>query len=167
MAGRRVFFSFHYENDVWRASNVRKSGSFVARAGWGDASLWEEAKRKGPDAIRRLIEDGLKGTSVTAVLIGSETANRPWVNYEIQKSIERGNGLLGVRIQNVKDQHRQRSKRGTVPKAIQEGGYAVYDWDPSNFGARVERAAVAAGKPCLAHKTEHCGRCMFLLWFKV
>jgi hypothetical protein len=26
MPGRRVFFSFHYEQDVWRATNVRNSG---------------------------------------------------------------------------------------------------------------------------------------------
>jgi hypothetical protein len=103
MAGRRVYFSFHYDNDIWRASNVRNSARFdaVARASWSDASIWEEAKRKGDDAIRRLIDNGLKNTSVTAVLIGEETASRRWVNYEIEKSIKRGNGLLGVRIHCV------------------------------------------------------------------
>ncbi len=89
MPGRRVFFSFHYEQDVWRATNVRNSGKVdaAAAAGWNDASLWEEAKRKGRAEIERLIDDGLRGTSVTAVLIGAETANRPWVKYEIEKSI--------------------------------------------------------------------------------
>src|SRR5487761_1557391 len=100
MAGRRVFFSFHYKEDVWRASNVRNSGQLDARAaaGWNDASLWEKTKRDGDAAVRRLIDDGLEGTSVTAVLIGAHTAGRQWVTYEITKSIERGNGLIGVRI---------------------------------------------------------------------
>ncbi len=93
MTGRRVFFSFHYEQDVWRATNIRKAGAVDARAaaGWDDASIWEEAKRKGRPAIERMIDDGLKGTSVTAVLIGAETASRPWVAYEIEQSIKRGN----------------------------------------------------------------------------
>jgi hypothetical protein len=32
MAGRRVYFSFHYDNDIWRASNVRNSARFDAVA---------------------------------------------------------------------------------------------------------------------------------------
>jgi hypothetical protein len=79
MSGRRVFFSFHYEQDIWRATNMRNVGKVdaTAAAGWEDASLWEEAKKKGRSEIERLIDAGLKGTSVTAVLIGSETASRP------------------------------------------------------------------------------------------
>ena len=51
---RRVFFSFHYQRDVWRANVVRMSGVVIgsAAAGFHDASLWEEAKRKGDAAIR-------------------------------------------------------------------------------------------------------------------
>jgi hypothetical protein len=75
MAGRRTFFSFHYERDVWRASIIRNTGIVDAQAaaGWSDASIWEEAKRKGDDAIRSLIKSGLANTSVTVVLIGAQT----------------------------------------------------------------------------------------------
>jgi hypothetical protein len=48
-------------------------------AGFFDASLWESVKRSGPAALKRLINDGLENTSVTCVLIGSETYVRPWV----------------------------------------------------------------------------------------
>ena len=165
MTGRRVFFSFHYKQDVWRASNVRKSGQFDARAaaGWNDASLWEETKKKGPAAVRWLIDDGLDGTSVTAVLIGTHTADRQWVTYEIEKSIERGNGLIGVHIHNMKDQYGKKSDRGPVPKALADGGFHVYNWDSSNFGRWVELAAIDAGKPCLKHQTKGCWWCKFLL----
>ena len=45
---RRVFFSFHYERDIWRANVVRNSWVTQDReaAGFWDASLWEEAKKK-------------------------------------------------------------------------------------------------------------------------
>src|SRR5438093_6273800 len=102
---RKVFFSFHYQRDLWRANVVRNSGVVegVSAAGFHDESLWEESKKKGDDVVKRLIDSGLNGTSVTVVLIGAETANRKYVSYEIEKSIARGNGLLGVLINNIKD----------------------------------------------------------------
>jgi hypothetical protein len=161
-----VFFSFHYENDVWRATNVRNAGKVdaVASAGWNDASIWEDAKRKGKRRIERLIDAGLRGTSVTAVLIGTETASRRWVNYEIERSIAKGNGLLGVRIHRIRDQSGERSERGPVPGALTRGGFRVYDWDRSNFGRWVEWAAVAAGKDCLQHKRTQCFTCKRHWW---
>ena len=165
MSGRRVFFSFHYERDIWRASNVRNSNEFdsAAHAGFSDASLWERAKKQGEPEIRRLIQAGLHGTSVTAVLIGAETANRPWVDYEIGESIKRGNGLLGIRIHGIKDQDGRRSARGPVPFALREGGHSVHDWNRAQVGRWIERAAISAGKPCLAHQQLKCWQCKWWL----
>lgn len=166
MPGRRVFFSFHYEQDVWRATNVRNSGQVdaTAAAGWNDASLWEEAKRKGRREVERLIDDGLRGTSVTAVLIGADTASRPWVKYEIEQSVAKGNGLLGVRIHRIKDQAGRRSNRGPTPGLLVDRGVHIYDWDRNAFGRWVEWAAVAAGKDCLKHKKPDCFACSRHWW---
>lgn len=146
MAGRQTFFSFHYERDVWRASQVRNSAKVdaSAAAGWNDKSLWEEAKAKGDAAIKRLINDGLNGTSVTAVLIGAETASRRWVKYEIEQSIERGNGILGVRIHHLKDKDLKTDTQGLVPSGVPSN--AVYTYEFGKLAEWVEKAAVAAGK---------------------
>ncbi len=103
---RRVFFSFHYR-DIMRVNVVRNSWLTQDResAGFFDGSLWEEAELKGATAIQKLIDDGLKNTSVTIVLIGSQTANRTYINYEIIQSFNRGNGLLGVYIHNIPSPH--------------------------------------------------------------
>ena len=87
---RRVFFSFNYEKDIWRVNQIRNIPNVigVARAGFADAGLWEEAKKKGDPAIRKMIDDGLNGTSVTVVCITSGTSGRRWVNYEIEKSLQ-------------------------------------------------------------------------------
>lgn len=145
---RRVFFSFHYQNDVWRASIVRNSHIVdgTAAAGFQDASLWEEAKKKGDAAIQRMINDALVNTTVTAVLIGAETAYREWVDYEIEKSIERGSGLLGIYIDQIKDQYGRVSARGLVPTALSNARAPVYVWDPNKFGEWVEAAAKRAGR---------------------
>lgn len=115
---RRVFFSFHYERDIWRANVVRNSWLLRADredAGFWDASLWEEAKKEGDDAIKQMINKGLHKTSVTAVLIGAETADRKWVKYEIQQSAARGNGLLGIYIHGIKDRTGRPDTKGDNP----------------------------------------------------
>jgi hypothetical protein len=166
MPGRPVFFSFHYEQDVWRATNVRNAGKVDATtaAGWNDSSIWEEAKRKGRSELERVIKAGLRGTSVTAVLIGAETASRSWVTYEIQQSIGRGNGLIGVRIHRIKDQNGRRSGRGRVPELLEQGGYRIYDWDRNSLGQWVEWAAIEAGKACLKHDELNCFSCRRHWW---
>lgn len=146
---RRVFFSFHYERDIWRANVVRNSWVTQDRisSGFFDASLWEEAKAKSDAAIKALIDEGLKNTSVTTVLIGKETAGRSYVKYEIEQSIARGNGLLGVRIEKIKNEDGETDDAGTNPL---RSSYPVYLWNKDdgyeNFGDWVEKAAAAAGK---------------------
>jgi hypothetical protein len=162
MTGRRTFFSFHYKLDVWRAANIRNAGRIDPRAaaGWTDASLWEATKARGPLAVMRLIEEGLKGTSVTVVLIGAETSKRRWVNYEIRKSYERGNGVIGVRIHNVLNQNRQASPKGDIPRLLSENRAPIYDYNGRLLGKWVERVAVKTGHPCLQHGMRSCILCM-------
>jgi hypothetical protein len=139
---RRVFFSFHYQRDIWRVNVVRNSAVIegVAAAGFQDASLWEEAKRHGDDAVQRLIDRGLDGTSVTVVLIGAETANRRFVTYEISKSIWRGNGVLGIYIHNIKDRLGRIDSQGPIPEALRKIGAPVYHWEYGRLGEWVESA---------------------------
>ena len=97
---KRVYFAFHYQDvEDFRANVVRNSNVVegVDGAGFYDCSIWEEAQRTDASALKRLINKELNGTSVTAVLIGSDTWSRRWVRYEIMKSVERGNNVIGIR----------------------------------------------------------------------
>jgi hypothetical protein len=139
---RKVFFSFHYQRDLWRVNVVRNSGVIegISAAGFHDQSLWEETVRKGDDAVKKLIDSGLSGTSVTIVLIGAETASRRFVTYEIEKSIARGNGLLGVRINNIKDKDGRTDAHGLVPAALVQTGALVYTYEYGRLAGWVEDA---------------------------
>jgi hypothetical protein len=139
---RRVFFSFHYQRDIWRVNVVRNSGMVegVSAAGFHDASLWEEIRRKGDAAIKKLIDSGIDGTSVTVVLIGAETAGRKYISYEIERSIERGNGILGIRINYIKDKDGRIEPAGPVPAAMTKIGAPVYTWEYGKLGEWVEKA---------------------------
>jgi hypothetical protein len=144
---RRVFFSFHYA-DIWRVNVVRNSHVVdgTAVAGFQDGSLWEEAKKKGDEAVKKMIDDALDGTSVTCVLIGEKTAQRPYVAYEIEESIERGNGIFGVRIHTINGQDKKPGVWGPAPKELIAAGAPIYDWDKDKFGDWVEEAYKAAEK---------------------
>lgn len=114
---RRVFFSFHFDEDIWRVSQVRNS--WVTKD-WEantpiDKASWESVKRQGDDAVKRWINNQLDGTSVTVVLIGAYTSGRKFVNYEIQRSHELRKGLLGVRVHNLKNVNGKTSWSGTNP----------------------------------------------------
>src|SRR5258706_13556390 len=106
---RNTFFSFHYQRDIWRINQIRSVPNVVgcAAAGFVDASLWEKAKNTSDDAVKSLISKALNGTTVTVVFIGNQTAGRKFIDYEIDQSIARGNGLLGVKIHNLKDQYQK------------------------------------------------------------
>ena len=139
---RKVFFSFHYERDIWRTNVVRNSGVVEgsAAAGFHDDSLWEEAKKKGDADVKKLIDKGLIGTSVTVVLIGAETFTRKFVDYEIEQSIARGNGLLGIRISGIKDKDGKTDVQGAVPARLIKVDAPSYTWDRDKFGGWVEAA---------------------------
>ncbi len=146
---RRVFFSFHYQRDVWRVNQIRSMPNITgcAAAGFQDSSLWEETKKKGDDAIKKLIDQGLENTSVTVVCIGAKTAGRKFINYEIQKSIDRGNGLVGIQINHLKDQGGNTDLVGDMPAKLENGGYKIYKYvDKETLARRIEEAAKAAGK---------------------
>lgn len=146
---RRVFFSFHYQRDSWRVNQVRNIPEITgcAAAGFQDASLWKETEKKGDADIKKLIDKGLENTSVTVVFIGAKTASRKYINYEIEKSIARGNGIVGIQIHHLKNVKGETDEPGATPTKLTAGGYKVYKYvDSEKLAARIEEAALAAGK---------------------
>lgn len=160
---RRVFFSFHYKRDVRRVVQVRNS--WVVRSNgeaqpFYDAADFEEAKRKA-GGVENWIEEQLKGTSVTIVLFGAETFERPWVRHEIKRSHELGKALLAIDIHRIRDPQLGMDVQGKNPLdywQVNQGGqdvplsrlYKTYDWVQddgySNMPSWIEAAAQAAGR---------------------
>lgn len=161
---RKVFFSFHYQNDINRSMTVRNSWVPQGKeaAGFIDKADFEQIKRQGNNAVHRWIDEQLEETSVTVVLIGEETLNRPFVQYEIRKSLERGNALIGVKIHSIKDMRTNRTSSpgnthsiigyydNQIPAYFDELCDGIYDytWDDGykNLGAWIESAARKHGK---------------------
>lgn len=152
---RRVYFSFHFERDIFRVNQVRNSWLMHRdreSAGFWDAAERETLLRAGERAITRWIDGQLYGTSVTVVLIGAETAIRKYVHYEIEESIRQRKGFVGIRIHGLKSVDGRSDTRGANPFDQYGGGSSVpiYDWiadaGRENIGDWVEDAARAAGR---------------------
>lgn len=116
---KRVYFGFDYEDVKTFRANVVRNHDLLKReiegVGFYDASIWEDAELHGADAVKRLINTSLENTSVTCILIGTRTWQRRWVRYEIMKSYDRGNTMLGIHINGITDKNQQKFVQGKNP----------------------------------------------------
>lgn len=156
---RRVFFSFHFQNDAFKVGQIRNSWlgnkAFEGQP-YLDKAEWEKVERAGDRAIQNWIETQMKGTSVTIVLIGTQTLQRPWVRYEMRRTLERGAGLLGVSLSGMTNIDRtvEWKSSPTAGTPFENKGlltsYPIYNWvgdnGRENLSTWIERAANRAGR---------------------
>ncbi|NFN16895.1 hypothetical protein FDB52_01080 [Clostridium botulinum] len=118
----KVFVSYHHLNDQKKADYLRDA--YGENNTLLDRSLDKAYEDMSDDEILAAIrKEHLKDSTVTIVLIGSKTANRKWVDWEIYSSLrpygERSrNGLLGIYLPTA----------GEAPERLQDNidsGYAV------------------------------------------
>ena len=138
---RRVFYSFHFDSDAWRAAQVRNMGVTEHDEPVSD-NAWENVKRGGDAAIQRWIDGQMSTRSCVIVLIGSNTASRKWVDYEIRKAWNDKKGVLGIYIHRLLNQDSQTAAKGTNPFAnvrLQNGWAStqyVAAYDPPYVNSR-------------------------------
>lgn len=111
---RRCFFSFHYKPDSQRVSQVRQIGSIEGNRPATDND-WEKITGGGDAAIKEWIAEQIYGKSCTLVLVGANTANRKWINYEIVKSWDDDMGVVGIYIHGLKNLNGETSTKGNNP----------------------------------------------------
>jgi hypothetical protein len=111
---RKVFFSFHYKPDCWRASQVRNVGTIEGNQAISDND-WEEVTKGGDQAIKDWIAGQMSGKSCAVVLIGSNTAGRKWITYEITEAWNARKGVVGIYVHNLQDANQKQSAKGGNP----------------------------------------------------
>lgn len=109
-----VFYSFHFDNDVMRVQQIRNIGSIEENAPT-TPNEWETLKRTGKTAVEDWIDKNMKYKRCIIVLIGSDTAGRPWVEHEIIKAWNDGKALLGIYIHSLKCPRNGTSRKGRNP----------------------------------------------------
>jgi MTH538 TIR-like domain (DUF1863) len=155
---RRIFIS-HQHDDRQKAKgfnllrwNKNVDCEFVGR------HVLDPVDSSNEDYIATKVREQLKGTSVTVVLLGHNTANSDWVKREIEWSAEKKNGILGIKLYpDVADMPLD----SPVGAALHATGAEVIGWDADKFGPAIERAFAAAGRALVmapANSGPNCGR---------
>ena len=149
----KVFVSYHHANDQgfrtsFESLFVLTYSVFISKSVQiGEISLWLDA-----DTVRAKVRDEyLQDSTVTVVLIGSNTWQRRHVDWEISSSIRQTklssrSGLLGILLPTHPSYHTDTYDGGIVPPRLVDNqvcGYAkIYNWsnDPTQVSAWIEAA---------------------------
>jgi len=139
MAKRQVFYSFHFDNDVMRVQQVRNMGVIEGNTPT-NPNTWEQIKRQGDASVKKWINDNMLHKSCVVVLVGSETANRKWVKYEIEKAWKDGKGVVGIHVHNLKCPRNGTSRQGKNPFESFTFGNTTFDkiikcYNPNSYNA--------------------------------
>ena len=110
----KAFYSFHFDNDVSRAAQIRNMGALTGDQLVDDNS-WEQVKRRGADGIKEWINRQMAASDVVIVLVGTQTATRHWVDYEIRRGWDTYKPIFGIRINGLKDLQGRASVAGENP----------------------------------------------------
>ncbi|MGC5308755.1 TIR domain-containing protein [Micromonospora zamorensis] len=129
IVAKSVFYSFHYERDVKRVQLVRNINALEGQP-LLNAQKWEEVRRLGTKAIQDWIHGQMAYKAAVIVLIGQETASRPWVVYEIEKAWYDKKPLLGVWIHGLSSMG-SIDRRGANPFDKAEVGTGIPVFDPT------------------------------------
>lgn len=144
MATKTVFYSFHYERDASRVQLVRNINALEGQP-LLNAQGWEAVRQRGQQAIVDWIETEMSHKRAVVVLIGQETASRPWVIYEIEKAWQMKKPLIGVNIHGLSS-FGTTDHQGTSPfdKASGVSGIPVFDPTRRNWQGRIDTKATYA-----------------------
>ena len=137
---RRVFISYQHADQMKaRGLNLMTYNKNV-NIDFTGRHLLDPVKSQDPDYISRKIKEQIKYSSATIVLIGQNTADSSWVQKEIEWSTEKGNGIIGIRI----------DADAPVPEGLIQYGAEILDWfepsDVDNFDDAIERAVAATSR---------------------
>lgn len=146
---RKIFVSYHHGGDQNYYNKFTEVFSDQYEVIY-DNSLERAVDSDNPDYVmRRIRENYISGTSCTVVLVGGETPNRKYVDWEIYATLEKLHGLIGLQLPTAKMQ----GSNVIVPSRLHDNitsGYATWlQWAPtimypSHFPATIEAANARA-----------------------
>lgn len=144
MATRTVFYSFHYDRDVYRVQLVRNIGAIDGSPALGSQE-WETVRRDSRQAVIDWIDEQMAYKRAVVVLIGQETASRPWVIYEIEKAWASKKPLVGVHIHGLSSMGLSDLKGANPFDAVADiTGVPVFDPTVRDYLGRIDTKATYA-----------------------
>ena len=129
---KNVFISHHHKDDKHvdqltdllgkNGCNIRNSSIRAKPANQErlDQGLIKEA------TIKRLLRMKMSWAGTVIVLIGKETHERKWVNWEIEEALKQGKKIVGVYEYGLKDKVK-------LPEALEDSATSIVGWDSASI----------------------------------
>ena len=134
MPSLKVYFALDRQRDLYRVQQIYELPGVISRTAGGflDATVWKRAALQGDASVKALIDDGLLNTTVTVVCLGQRTAHGKFINYEIERSFEKGNGCVVVKINHLPHQDGTVDVLAPAPFLLEKYGYTAYRFSDKN-----------------------------------
>ena len=133
---KHVFISHHHADDdhVTRLTRLLGRRGFEIRNSSIRAKPENQRrldeKRVSDRTIKRLLRMKISWASTVVVLIGKDTHERPWVNWEIERANELGKRIIGV--------YAHGSSEADKPPALEDHATAIVGWNTDRIIAAIE-----------------------------
>lgn len=124
---RHLFISHHHADDaeVTKLTNMlKRSNQDIRNSSIRAKPANQRRLDKGmvkDETIRRLLRMKISWASTVVVLVGKETASRPWVNWEIEQANRQGKRIVGVFTRGGTD--------ADIPPSFEKYGCALVNWN--------------------------------------
>jgi hypothetical protein len=127
-----VFISFAYE-DLTEVNMLRgQVKNETTDLAFDDFSVKEPFNSENADYIKRKIREKIEHASVIIVYLSNDSAQSEWVNWEIEESISKGKGVIGVYGGTVTAHQ--------LPSLFIKNKFEIVKWKPSNKSWMNQRA---------------------------
>ena len=115
----KIYFSFHYCSDIDRVNQVKavwlSQKDCEATGRWDDEKFMTIFNAKGKPGVYPYIDALRKGTSLTVVLIGDQTADSDFTKYELEKSIQEKIPIFAIHLRGLTNKKGVPSPKGRNP----------------------------------------------------
>ena len=133
---KNVFISHHHKDDqaVTDFTNLLAGKDYTIRNSSIRAKPRNnerlDQKMVSDETIKRLLRMKMSWAGTVVVLVGSQTASRDWVNWEIEEAERQGKRILGVFMHGAKD--------SDIPEALEKYGDGLVGWNSEKIIAGLE-----------------------------
>lgn len=100
---------------------------------FSDRSLKEPFNSENAEYIKRGIREKIDQASVTMVYLSNNSASSKWVNWEIQESLRKGKGVIGV--------YKGDSAPKKLPTAFKENNLKTVKWGHKEMSDAIEQSS--------------------------
>jgi hypothetical protein len=130
---RHVFICFAYE-DLDEVNLLREQAkSEKTDLQFDDFSVKEAFDSTKAEYIKRQIREQIDRSSVTIVYLSINSATSKWVNWEIEESMKRGKGVIGVYKGDVPPRN--------LPSTFKDNGFKAVKWTHEGLKKAIEEAS--------------------------